>query len=70
MGGKPFNGAAELLRQGDEFMRLLIEKSALLKSLQHVTSVVERRNTIPILANVSLRAEKRRAASESHRPRY
>jgi DNA polymerase-3 subunit beta len=38
-------------------MRLLIEKSALLKSLQHVTSVVERRNTIPILANVSLRAE-------------
>jgi DNA polymerase-3 subunit beta len=37
-------------------MRLLIEKSALLKALQHVTSVVERRNTIPILANVSLRA--------------
>jgi DNA polymerase-3 subunit beta len=54
---KPFNGAAESLRQGDESMRLLIEKSALLKSLQHVTSVVERRNTIPILANVSLRAE-------------
>ncbi len=38
-------------------MRLLIEKSALLKALQHVTSVVERRNTIPILANVSLRAD-------------
>lgn len=38
-------------------MRLLIEKTALLKALQHVTSVVERRNTIPILANVSLRAE-------------
>jgi DNA polymerase III subunit beta len=38
-------------------MRLLIEKNALLKALQHVTSVVERRNTIPILANVSLRAE-------------
>lgn len=38
-------------------MRLLIEKSLLLKALQHVTSVVERRNTIPILANVSLRAE-------------
>jgi DNA polymerase-3 subunit beta len=38
-------------------MRLLIEKGALLKALQHVTSVVERRNTIPILANVSLRAE-------------
>ncbi len=38
-------------------MRLLIEKSALLKALQHVTSVVERRNTIPILANVSLQAD-------------
>ncbi len=38
-------------------MRFLIEKAALLKALQHVTSVVERRNTIPILANVSLRAE-------------
>lgn len=38
-------------------MRLLIEKSLLLKALQHVTSVVERRNTIPILANVSMRAE-------------
>lgn len=38
-------------------MRLLIEKNALLKALQHVTSVVERRNTIPILANVSLRAD-------------
>ncbi len=38
-------------------MRFLIEKSALLKALQHVTSVVERRNTIPILANVSLRAD-------------
>jgi DNA polymerase-3 subunit beta len=36
-------------------MRLLIEKSSLLKALSHVTSVVERRNTIPILANVSLR---------------
>ncbi|MEJ2117188.1 MAG: DNA polymerase III subunit beta, partial [Alphaproteobacteria bacterium] len=38
-------------------MRLLIEKNLLLKALQHVTSVVERRNTIPILANVSLSAE-------------
>lgn len=37
-------------------MQLLIEKSTLLKALQHVTSVVERRNTIPILANVSLHA--------------
>jgi len=38
-------------------MRLLIEKGTLLKALQHVASVVERRNTIPILANVSLRAD-------------
>jgi DNA polymerase III subunit beta len=38
-------------------MRLLIEKSLLLKALQHVTSVVERRNTMPIVANVSLRTE-------------
>ncbi len=35
-------------------MQLVIEKSALLKSLSHVTSIVERRNTIPILSNVLL----------------
>jgi DNA polymerase-3 subunit beta len=33
-------------------MRLTIERSALLKALNHVQSVVERRNTIPILSNV------------------
>ena len=33
-------------------MKLLIERSELLKSLGHVQSVVERRNTIPILSNV------------------
>ena len=33
-------------------MRLTIERSHLLKSLQHVQSVVERRNTIPILSNL------------------
>ena len=38
-------------------MRLTIERSALLKALNHVQSVVERRNTIPILANALLRAE-------------
>jgi DNA polymerase-3 subunit beta len=37
-------------------MKLTIERAALLKSLAHVQSVVERRNTIPILANVLLRA--------------
>ena len=35
-------------------MKLTIERSALLKSLGHAQSVVERRNTIPILANVLL----------------
>jgi DNA polymerase-3 subunit beta len=38
-------------------MRLIIEKSALLKALSHVTSVVERRTTIPILSNVLLDAK-------------
>jgi DNA polymerase-3 subunit beta len=35
-------------------MKLTIERGALLKSLAHVQSVVERRNTIPILSNVLL----------------
>ncbi len=38
-------------------MKLSIERSALLGALAHVQSVVERRNTIPILSNVLLRAE-------------
>jgi DNA polymerase-3 subunit beta len=38
-------------------MKLTIERSALLRSLAHVQSVVERRNTIPILSNVQLVAE-------------
>ncbi|KKN79522.1 hypothetical protein LCGC14_0339810, partial [marine sediment metagenome] len=33
-------------------MRIIIERSNLLKSLAHVHRVVERRNTIPILSNV------------------
>ncbi|MBB3065263.1 MULTISPECIES: DNA polymerase III subunit beta [Limibacillus] len=37
-------------------MKLTIERAALLKSLAHVQSVVERRNTIPILSNVLLAA--------------
>jgi len=37
-------------------MKLTIERAALLKSLGHVQSVVERRNTIPILSNVLMRA--------------
>jgi len=37
-------------------MKLAIERAALLKSLGHVQSVVERRTTIPILSNVRLEA--------------
>ena len=38
-------------------MKVTAERSALLKSLGHVHRVVERRNTIPILANVLIRAD-------------
>ena len=37
-------------------MNIIIERAALLRSLGHVQSVVERRNTIPILSNVLLKA--------------
>jgi len=37
-------------------MKFTLERAALLKSLGHVQSVVERRNTIPILGNVLIRA--------------
>jgi DNA polymerase-3 subunit beta len=39
-------------------MKVTVERSELLKSLGHVHRVVERRNTIPILANVLIRAER------------
>jgi DNA polymerase III subunit beta len=38
-------------------MRITLERSNLLKSLNHVHRVVERRNTIPILSNVLLMAD-------------
>lgn len=37
-------------------MKLTIERASLIKSLNHVQSVVERRNTIPILSNVLIDA--------------
>ena len=37
-------------------MKLSIERAALMKALGHVQSVVERRNTIPILSNVLIEA--------------
>jgi len=38
-------------------MKLTIERAALMKALAHVQGVVERRNTIPILSNVLLKAQ-------------
>ncbi|MBB42657.1 MAG: DNA polymerase III subunit beta [Rhodospirillaceae bacterium] len=38
-------------------MNFSIDRGALLKSLTHAQSVVERRNTIPILANILLKAD-------------
>jgi DNA polymerase-3 subunit beta len=38
-------------------MKVTVERSELLKALGHVHRVVERRNTIPILANVLIRAD-------------
>ena len=43
-------------------MKLTIERTALLRSLNHVQSVVERRNTIPILSNVHFLAEDNKLA--------
>lgn len=39
-------------------MKFTIDRADILRSLNHVHSVVERKNTIPILANVLLRADK------------
>src|SRR5262249_50901079 len=39
-------------------MKVTVERTELLKSLGHVHRVVERRNTIPILANVLVKAER------------
>jgi len=43
-------------------MKLTIERTALFKALGHVQSVVERRNTIPILSNVKIEAADGRVA--------
>jgi DNA polymerase III subunit beta len=46
----------------DFAMKVTVERSELLKSLGHVHRVVERRNTIPILANVLLNADRAKLA--------
>ena len=38
-------------------MKFTVDRAVLLKALAHVQSVVERRNTIPILANVLIDAK-------------
>ena len=43
-------------------MKVTVERAELLKSLGHVHRVVERRNTIPILANVLIKADKSKLA--------
>jgi DNA polymerase-3 subunit beta len=43
-------------------MKVTVERAEILKSLSHVHRVVERRNTIPILANVLIRAERSKLA--------
>src|SRR4051794_26938304 len=45
-----------ILIEANFVMRAVLERSNLLKSLNHVHRVVERRNTIPILSNVLLSA--------------
>src|SRR5260370_10871000 len=46
-------------------MKVTVGRAALLKSLGHVHRVVERRNTIPILANVLIKAEKSKLTFKS-----
>ena len=40
-------------------MKISIDRGVLLKALNHVQSVVERRNTIPILSNVKIDADEK-----------
>jgi DNA polymerase III subunit beta len=47
---------------GTKIMKVTVERAALLKSLGHVHRVVERRNTIPILGNVLVKAENSKLA--------
>lgn len=54
------NGAAGNGKR--QAMKVTVEQSALLKALGHVHRVVERRNTIPILGNVLIRAVGRELA--------
>ena len=49
-------GMLQVNDRGISVMRVTIERSSFLRALNHVQSVVERRNTIPILSNVLIQA--------------
>ena len=51
------SGAPVPLHQGQSNMKVSMERSALLRAMSRAQSVVERRNTIPILSNVLIEAE-------------
>src|SRR3546814_11356033 len=55
LGGRPPTTTKNTI--GFPAMKLTIERADLLTALSHVQSVVERRNTIPILSNVLLEAD-------------
>ena len=54
---KPCQHVTFGIRAG-QAMKVTVERAELLRSLGHVHRVVERRNTIPILANVLIKAER------------
>src|SRR6185312_4118606 len=55
----PFKGKGRLDSEAEiRPMKINVERGAFLKALSHVQSVVERRNTIPILSNVMIEAGK------------
>src|SRR5258708_6718012 len=52
----PYGARQTSETSGFQAMKVTIERSVLLKALGHVHRIVERRNTIPILANVLIEA--------------
>ena len=56
--GAGLAGFERRLKPDSRAMKINVERGAFLKALNHVQSVVERRNTIPILSNVMIEAAK------------
>src|SRR5580692_1962744 len=54
----PITGCSMRQDRSTKTMKITVERGAFLKALSHVQSVVERRNTIPILSNVMIEAAK------------